>query len=225
MSNNIPDFNQSKLKIAFIKADISDVQNELVNWQTPLVKKHNNSLSLERINGNFNSAYEKLFPLTTVEIRRYIILPTMSQWVGIMDNSSIGTDRTCPFVLAERLKTEHIFMFYNKISEECLIDYFDFIENELTLIRTVGVTKENGWKFHQYGKPLGFEQTENYSNKVVKSRFKFNQLDLFLQYFGINAFKENYYMPENSAVLIKKAGPLFPATREIAFEEFKLKNL
>ena len=216
MVDNIPGFNLPVLTMAFIKADVTEIRDSLINWQTPLVKRNNNSLSSEEVTGDFNSAYEKIHPLTSGEARRYLLLPTTSKWVGFIDNLWTGTDRTCPWVLADRLKTEHIFMFYCKNSGECLTDYFNYVEGELKTIRTVGVIKENGWKFQQYGKPLKFEQTENYNNRIVKSRFTFDQLCQFLNYFGINAFDINFYMPEKSAILIKKMGPYFPATREIS---------
>ncbi|BAU55250.1 hypothetical protein [Mucilaginibacter gotjawali] len=216
MIDNIPGFNQPRLTMAFIKADVTEIQEALINWQTPLVKRNNNSLSSEEVTGDFNSAYEKLFPMTSGEIRRYLLLPTTSQWVGFIDNIWTGTDRTCPWVLAERLKTEYIHLVYNNTSAESLVDYHSFMAAELKTIRTVGVIKENGWKFQQYGKPLKFEQTENYNNRIVKSRFTFDQLCQFLNYFGINAFDINFYMPEKSAILIKKMGPYFPATREIS---------
>ncbi len=201
--------------MGFVKADITKINEVLIKWQTPLVARNSNSIVSEEIIGDFNSAYEKLLPLTSGEIRRYLLIPTTSDWVGIMDNSWLGTDRTCPSVLAKLLKTQHIFMICSPASEEFLVNYDRFIVDSLVIIRSVGVMKENGWKFQQFGTPLNFEQIEKYKNRVIKSRFTFDQLNEFLHHFKINAFDPKFYMPQNSALLISKRGPYFPATKEI----------
>ena len=204
-------FNTSKLDVYFIKAAINKIRDTLLSWQRPLIKKqNNNTLSAENINGDINSAWQQLLPLTAGEIRRYLLVPTNSEWVALLDNSSSGTDGTCPYVVAQRLKAKMIRVSCDKNTSENLVDYAAVVKDRYQPVRSVGVIKEDGWEFVQYGKPFLFEETKKYRNDVIKSRFTFSQLHRFLKHFGIDAFNDKFYMPLGTAILIKKIGPINP---------------
>ena len=206
-------------RIAFLEVELDILLKEFLNWQNALISKHNNLLHAQTISGNLFSVFSSLCPLTTVEARRYLIIPTKSNWVAFLDNGHTGTDRTCPSVMAEKLNVKYVYTANNPNTMECLIDYYEKVNNKTQLVRSIAVIKENGWKFHQYGRPLSFEKTDQYDNKQIKSRFNYELLKDYLTNLGINAFDEDYYDVKNGAILINKTGPKFSATRELTLKE------
>ena len=207
-------------KIAYIKADINLIIKEFVNWQTPLISEFNNTFSILKIKDDFKKTLLHLCPLTTAERRRYLFLPTQSEWVAFFDNGHTGTDRTVPEVISKNLKAECVYISYDSTTEETLFDYYKEIDNnEVDLFRSIAIIKEGGWKFYQYGNPLSFEKQENYKIRQIKSRFNLKILSEYLKKLNINAFDESYYNTSTEAILLDKQGSKFENTKELTLQQ------
>ncbi len=207
-------------QMAFLKANIEDVKTEFLKWQNPLVEKFDNHFDFKEINQTLNKVLETLLPLTTSERRRYILIPTKNDWVCLLDNGHIGTDRTVPEILGKRLKCRTIFSVYDYQTENTLLDIFDTKEKDsnFDLIRSISSINENGWEFEQYGNVQNFENTEYYKLRQIKKRFNFNILKEYLLKIGIDAFNDEFYNSKKS-ILIEKKGQMFNTTKELSLEE------
>lgn len=200
--------------LAFIKEKPETIVNELISWQTPLIEKYKNSLNFDYIKKDFSNTLLSLCPLTTIEKRRYLVIPTKSEWTAFFDNGHTGTDRTAPTVLGSKLNTSVIYVSTNKSLEENTFEYYDIEGNKYDMIRAVAVIKESKWEFHQYGEAFNFEDREALKSKVIKNRFTNEMLSKYLNHFGIEVNSENFYNTLNS-ILINKVGPKFEHTKEL----------
>lgn len=201
--------------VAFIQADLDSIVKEFISWQTPLIANHNNTFETITIKEDLKDTLLSLCPLTTTERRRYLFIPTKNNWVAFFDNGHIGTDRTAPEILGQKLKSKVIYASLNNTTEENTFEYYDMLHDEFELIRSVAVIKESKWEFHQYGKPLTFEHPENYTIKPIKKRFTSEILLEYLNYLGIQADDENFYDTKKGAILLNKKGPKFENTKEL----------
>lgn len=204
-------------KSAFIEGDINNLVDIFIEWQNPLIQKNKNSFQISTIKGSLSEALKKLVPLTTGERRRYLFIPTQNQWVAYFDNGHTGTDRTAPTVLGQKSNSKNIYFSFDNNTEETTFELYDKLQNEIKLIRSIAVLKESKWEFDQYGSPLPFEKTENYSTRQIKKRFNIDLLTEYMKSLEIDAFNQNYY--QNDAILIEKVGPIFPSTKQLSLEE------
>ncbi len=203
-------------RLAFIEAEASIVIDEFIRWQTPIVSQNNNVLRRQELNKNLEETFLSLSPLTTVEQRRFLFIPTNSKWTIFIDNGVLGTDRVVPKVLSEFLNTNTIYIFSDPIAHETLFEFYRHNE----LVRFVGVSKDNGWKFHQYGKPFDFEDITSFNKRLIKDRFTPSILAKYLAHFGIQLEDANFYKL-SSATLVEKIGPKFNGTKELSLKELK----
>jgi len=199
----------------FIEGDINIIANTFIDWQTPLLAIHNNRLESNIIREDLKHTLLRLSPLTTVEARRYVLIPTNSKWIAFFDNGNIGTDSSAPNVIGDFLKTKVIRAVYDNRTEDTIFDYSDYAINENGLIRSINAIKESKWKFETYGTPLSFENLELYNAKKIKDKFNLNILNNYLLYFDIDFLNKNYYKPKDGAIFIDKIGSMFPTTKEI----------
>jgi len=115
-------------KIAFLKSNIDDIANELIDWQTSLVSQHNNSFKKEVVaSNNLKTTLYHLCPLATGERRRYLFIPTKNEWVAFFDNGHVGTDRTSPKIIGKKLSAQTIYISYNLSSEETSFEYYNVL--------------------------------------------------------------------------------------------------
>jgi len=207
--------------IAFIENDINTITSELIAWQNPLINKFNNTLQSKVINEDLKKTMLSLCPLTTIEKRRYLLIPTKSKWTAFFDNGHMGTDRTAPEVLGEKLNSKVIYISFDTIEEENVFDYYDLIDGDYGLKRAISVTKESKWEFNQYGNALSFEDIEKYKLRTIKERFTIDMLNNYLKEFSIDIFNEDFYNTLDGSMLINKIGPKFKDTRELSLQDTK----
>jgi hypothetical protein len=208
-------------QIAFLKADLQEVKNEFLKWQNPLVDKFDNHFDFKTLNLSIEDTLKSLLPLTIAERRRYILIPTLNNWVCLIDNGHTGTDRTVPEVLGKRLNCKTIFAIYDFQTEDTLLDIFDAKTSNFDLIRSISAINENGWKFEQYGNIQDFENIEYYKSRQIKKRFNYNILQEYLEKIGINISDINFYKPHDT-ILIEKQGKMFDSTKELSLVEAQL---
>ncbi|MES2425578.1 MAG: hypothetical protein V4560_01350 [Bacteroidota bacterium] len=216
---NLLDLYPLTSSIAFIQANINAFADEFVNWKEPLILEDKNSLKKKIVKGDLRNIVLSLCPLTTVEIRRFLILPTRSDWVAFLDNSHTGTDRTAPSVIAEKLKANYAYIVYNYKNKDVMLDYHGNFGGIDGYHRSIAAFRENRLEFYQYGVPLPFEKVDQYSNKRIKDRFNFELLNEYLKALGIDAFNEAFYDCEKGGILIDQIGPKFPATKELTLQQ------
>src|SRR5262245_28318856 len=88
--------------IGFIRCDCSRAAQAFFDWQEGIQTKRGVSLIEGKIHGDFESAIRRLLPLTSVERRRYLFVPTRSAWTAFLDNGHQGTDVFSPLSFLAR---------------------------------------------------------------------------------------------------------------------------
>jgi hypothetical protein len=209
--------------IGFLRYDLERAAEAFFQWQEGIQTKRGVSLTKEATIGDLEAAIPKLLPLTSVERRRYLFIPTRSKWVAFFDNGHQGTDVFAPLsYLARQLSCEALRATYNpegraKQYPAVILEMYgprptDF----LNYVRSISAAYDGKkWAFATGGEAQPFEQVERYTAKSVRDRFTPEMLESYLKAMGINAFESDFYMPAGqAAILIEKSGPIAPAVRE-----------
>ena len=209
--------------IGFLRCGIDDAVSAFLDWQGDVQSKRGVSLDKTRLSGGFASDILRLLPLTSVERRRFLFVPTQSHWTAFLDNGHKGTDAFSHIsYLAEKLSCIAVRSTY--IPEECegrypatILEIFGANRTEfLNSVRSISVAFDGArWAFSAEGQVQPFENAEKYSDRVIKNRFTGEMLKVYLGYLGITAFDDKFYDSlSEKAVLVSKNGPIAPAARE-----------
>lgn len=216
--------------IGFIRCGPAQVADFFVEWQRPIQERRGVSFSSRSITGSLEAKISHLIPLTSVERRRYIFVPTRSNWTAFLDNGHQGTDAFSPLsYMADKLRCEAVRVTYTpgtRGSSDLAVIwelYGPHIVESSNTIRAVFVADDgNGLIFSQSGKVQAYEYAEKYSNRLKRDRFTPQMLDLYLRALGIEAFDENFYQPDDqAAILVEKSGPSAPASREFQLADLQ----
>lgn len=185
--------------------------------------------SIERVTivGSLEERLSRLLPLTTVERRRALVLPTRSDWSAYFDNGVQGADAAGLAAAASDLHCEAVRVVAApdtvsgaakagalgsegaRIFELYGPNNTDF----LNYVRTISVARDGGrWRFDQAGQPLGSEEPSWFAARAVRDRFPLSALAELLSRIGIDAFDESFYIA--GGTLIERRGPLLPGCRE-----------
>lgn len=202
--------------------ELGIIADTLVDWQNPLVKEFKNRFVKKSLpHYSLESTLLELCPLTNCEIRKFLLIPTESQWVAFFDNLHMGTDTTGLVNICRLLKKQTIH--FHTIPESTTFEIFAYSEKigSFDTVRSISAVKESKWDFDLYGEPLPFERLEYYKAKQIKKRFNFDILVEYLGHLGIRAFREDFYKPDKGSVLIEKIGPKFEATKEFTLQQAK----
>jgi len=216
--------------IGFLRCDHLRAAEAFLDWQENIQRSRGVSLEKAEIHGDFQSAILKLFPLTSVERRRYLFIPTRSDWTAFLDNGHQGTDAFSPLsYLAGRLSCEGV-------RATCVLDgqkdrypavileiYGPERTEFLNYVRSIAVAYDGKkWSFAASGSTQPFEQVEKYSSRYIQDRFRPEMLSDYLKALGIRAFEEDFYLPESQeAMLIEKHGPIASAAREFRLADIQ----
>jgi len=165
-----------------------------------------------------------------VERRRYLFVPTDSEWVAYFDNGWRGTDAASVVSsMAQKLKCEGLRVVavedgsvYPGLSSggaygASIFELYGPNNTDfLNYIRTIACANDGGrWVFHQGGTPFPFEDQTSYRARRIRDRFPLSLLRQYLGELHVRAFEEGFYMPPGSnAVLIEKVGTVAPNVRE-----------
>lgn len=217
--------------IIFFEAEVTQVVSTFVQWQTPIQKKREVSLKRKPVRGSLEQALKSLLPLTSVEARRFLFIPTQSKWTAMFDNGWRGTDPSTyiskvikcralrvtaePYTLTRDEPKARgrwgalIFSLYGPNSES-IVD----------LNRSVYIANDGGkWEFKAIGTKQSFEEEQNYSLPRLHERFTLEMLERYLKSLGVNAFEESFYLPDGGAELVEKQGPTAKNLNEFSLEE------
>src|SRR5262245_16759642 len=93
--------------IGFLKAEPLAVTGAFLEWQSEIQSRRRGRLAMLAVAGSLENALRSLLPLTSVEARLFLFLPTKSGWTAFFDNRHQGTDAV-PIVsyLAKSMKCD-----------------------------------------------------------------------------------------------------------------------
>jgi hypothetical protein len=209
--------------IGFLRYDSARAAETFLKWQEVIQAKRNVSLVESKVRGDLCSTIQRLLPLTSVERRRYLFIPTRSNWTAFLDNGHRGTDVFAPLsYLAERLSCDAVRSTYvpegrDKQYPAVIFELYGANRSDfLNHVRSVAAAYDGRkWTFVAAGETQPFEELQRYSNRLVKDRFTRKMLEEYLKALGICAFEESFYLPDGKeAILVEKAGPIASAARE-----------
>lgn len=218
-------------EIGFVEADCSLATEAFVNWQSPIQKARGVSVTRRQVSGCLEDVLQALLPLTAVERRRFLFVPTASPWVAYFDNGYRGTDAmSVVSYLAKLIKCRglRVVAVPDTVQGESasargrygatILEVYGPHDTEfLNYIRSISVANDGGrWGFHQAGTPLPFEDTTRYEAPRTRQRFTLDLLEGYLKELGLSPFDEDFYLPASDpcAEFIEKKGPVAPDLKE-----------
>lgn len=221
--------------IGFIETDLQNAVASFLRWQEPIQAPRGVVLAAREIEGDLPAALSALPPLTSVEARRFLFVPTAGPWVAFFDNSRRGTDATGPMAyLARTVRCRALRLVavpHHEPRREAgqwrgrygatILDLFGAeVRNHANTIRSITMMNDGGkWTFDELGDPLPFEDRDAYKARRVRDRFPLELLARYLKALGLEPFDERFYRAP--AVLVEKRGPCAPALQEYSLEEIR----
>lgn len=222
-------------ELAFLEAPYQAVVDMFSAWHRRLDEWRGVEPIARPVAGNLESALLHLPPLTTVEHRRYIFVPTASPWTAYFDNGHRGPDPAPPVsYLAKGLETRWIRVVADVRPSgsagkpprvrELILEYHgpdarfgpDPTDKRILDLTAGG---RGRWHFRQIGVPLPFERIERYDAHRAADRFDFALMAEYLLALGLRPFDEAFYMPDGIAQLVEKVGPRYPNDIDWSLEE------
>lgn len=221
--------------IGFLATDLQNAVASFVRWQEPIQAPRGVSLTTREIAGDLPSAVSALAPLTSVEARRFLFVPTAGPWVAYLDNGHRGTDATGPMAYLARTvgcrALRVVAVPHHEPRQEAgqwrgrygatILDVFGAdVKNHANTIRSITMMNDGGkWTFEELGEPFPFEDREAYKARRVRDRFPVELLARYARQLGVEPFDERFYRA--GAVLVEKHGPCAPALREYSLAEVR----
>jgi hypothetical protein len=207
--------------IGFLRRNKADAVNEFALWQKDIQARRGVSIVTREVSGDLEAVIRQLLPLTSVERRRFLFIPTPSNWTAFIDNGHQGTDVFSPLsYLAEKLRCEAVRATAildggGKQYPATIFELFGPARADfLNYVRSVATAYDGRkWSFSAEGEVQPFEQVDRYADRSVQMRFTPEMLDSYLRSMQISAFEEEFYLSED-ATLVEKVGPIAPAARE-----------
>ena len=80
----------------FIECDCARVVEEYLRWMEPIQRNRGVRLVSAKVNESLENTLRRLLPLTSVEARRFLFLPTASPWTTYFDNGHRSSDAFPP---------------------------------------------------------------------------------------------------------------------------------
>ena len=153
--------------------------------------------------------------MTSVEARRFLFIPTQTDWTAFFDNGHQGTDAFAPIsylakeigcvgvratdALPGRTQGGTVFELYSAEDTDWL-----------NVVRSISAAPTDGqWAFTASGTTLSFETIEFYAKRRIKDRFNSEILKQYLEELAIDAFNPDFYAKEG--FLVEKVGTFAPA--------------
>lgn len=216
--------------LMFLEASARRAVNAFVEWSAPHAAEQGRSLEVREVKGELEAVLRSLEPLTSVEIRRELFVPTRSQWTAYFDNGWRGTDPSAVKFLCLKLGCRGMRVDAVPHTHRpgaggrwgaAMFEVYGPRPNPIqNYVRTVTAMNDGGrWIFEESGEPFPFEQVERYTERIKRKRFTFEMLRDYAAALGVKAFDEEFYLPDGVATLVGKVGPKYPNMREYSLEE------
>lgn len=224
-------------EIEFLECDAKAAADAFQEWQEGIQSKRGVSLRRRELTGSFPAKLERLLPLTNIESRRFLFLPTRSNWTAYFENGWRGNDASAVSYLCEHklrcraIRADYAAHTIRKTPEGQRGNYgVTILEvyaadskgcSFLNFRRSIFAANDGGpWKFGANGEPpFDFEDLERYKAPRIRDRFTPEMLDDYLHHFGIRFFDPDFYEAPQPAYLIAKEGPCAPGMKEYSLEE------
>lgn len=78
-------------EIGFLEAARDEAVDAFGKWQAPIQRNRGVRLIRHNVSGGLERVLSALLPLTSVERRRHLFVPTVSPWTAYFDNGHQGT--------------------------------------------------------------------------------------------------------------------------------------
>ena len=223
-------------EIGFIECESCVAKEAYLAWAIPIQAQRGVRLETQEVSGDFVSKISNLLPLTSIERRRALFLPTIGRWTAYIDNGWQGTDSfsvmsylsqkiACQAIRAVAIPDTitrtptgsqgrygaTIFELYAPNSESCSF---------LNIKRSVFAANDGGrWKFAASGDVLDFENIQQYTSRRIQDRFNSEILENYLRHFGIDLFTPEFYGGTKPAYLVSKVGSCADGLKEYTLAE------
>jgi hypothetical protein len=222
-------------EIEFLECDAKVAADAFQEWQESIQAARGVGLNRRDLIGDFPTKLLGLLPLTSHEARRFLFLPTKSNWTAYFENGWQGNDVSAVSYLSRKIACRAIravsiphtmrktptgvrgrfgatlLEVYAATSSGCSF---------LNIRRSISSANDGGrWRFDANGDPLEFEQLERYKARQIRDRFTPELLQDYLSNLGIRVFSPDYYDTTQSACLITKDGPTAPDLKEYSLDE------
>ena len=225
----------STAEIGFLEIDPGVAADFYAKWQQRLQAERGGSavLTERSTESGFSGALESLLPLTSVERRRIIFVPTSSQWCAYLDNGWQGSDAfSVVSYLSRQLSCRGVKFRYQPHTAEksadgwvgifgaTILEIYGPERTEwLNTVRSIFTSFDMGkWQFGAQGAIQNFEDVGHYVRRNIASRFNLEILDDYLNNLDINAFDEHFYVPGNAFFHVEKTGPMNPDVKNYTFD-------
>jgi hypothetical protein len=212
-------------EIGFANASMPATVEAFCAWQRPIQAARGVQVTCRTVSGSLDALLQHLLPLTNVEERRFLVLPTRAPWTAFFGNAYRGADVASMMrILAEDLQCQTVRLAATSgtrgygalILEVWTPDPQGGRPNS----RSIALADDGGKiRFEAFGEPLEFEEPRLYGRSAVRSRFSFEALRRYLGELGIGAFDESFYAPDGSGCLVEKQGPTAPGLAEFGLAD------
>lgn len=179
---------------------------------------------------SLEEALTELLPLTNVECKRYLFVPTKSRWTAFFENDVNGTDAfsTIGYLVGRtgarglRLTTvPHTLRSDGGRHGAAIFELYAAGE-ELNVQRVVSASNDGGrWRFDEAGEELDFEEVESYrQERKIRNKLTAEMLQRYAKHLGLEPFDDRFFLPEGeAAILIEKYGDICTDSEEFSLEE------
>jgi hypothetical protein len=222
-------------EIEFINVDVQTAVDAFLLWQKGIQAPRGVTLSVARLSGSLENRLRSLLPLTTVEARRFLFVPTKSDWTAFFQNAVTGNDPNAIAFLSGKLSCQAIraSSIDNSVRHRArggrfgavIFEVFSPHVNEchfLNTRRSVFAANDGGrWKFGAEGIPFQFENISAYESPRIRDRFTHRMLCDYLAEFGIQFEESAFFETTNDSFLISKCGPTAKHLVEMSLEEVR----
>ena len=226
-------------QFGFLESDAKRAARNCRNWLSEITSHRKISCEISELVAPMSELFDRLAPLTDVEIRRYLFVPTLSPWTAYFDNGSAGAEPARVSYLSKLLDCRGVNICCQSDTIEKVLGrelgnygavifelYSAESEHISKLYRTVYSVNDGGrWVFDASGHELPFEDVSAYKARRIRDRFTPEMLQKYLLAIGINAFDEEFYITnkERPAYIIELVGEEFPNMRKISYREAQMK--
>jgi hypothetical protein len=203
-------------RVGFLNSSFTKIQDAFIQWK----RQHFRSVQYKGCDLPLENALLELEPLTATP-RRWLLVPTTSDWVGYFDNGVRGPDPVpvishmaaqlgCRGVIATYIphtlfeETGTTPGLYGAVQFELFAPHkTDFLNYE----RTVSVAYEGGkWRFDATGAVQSFEDPAKYQNRRIIDRFTPEMLKTYCRALNIDVDSISFYRAPS--VLVFASDPL-----------------
>ena len=223
-------------EIGFLECQANPAADAYVRWTEPIQSARGVRLHRDEIQGDFPSRLGRLLPLTSVEHRRSLFLPTRSNWTAYFDNGWQGTDvfsavsELCQKIGCRGVRAVSVPHTMRKTAAghrgrygATMLEIYaaDLIGcSFLNIRRSISAANDGGrWRFDANGEVLDFEEVEHYTARQIRYRFTPDLLNQYLLKLGIHFFSPAFYDVAQPSYLISKEGPHAAAMTEYSLDE------